>query len=246
MNPEKIKVIFTSEVESTNLHASDLLSGKQVKPPFVVYSGFQKKGKGQGGNVWYSERDMNLLCSICVEPDNLKVDQNFYLSKIAALSVYSMLNKLHSKVEIKWPNDILLNGKKIAGILIENIIRNDQVLRSIVGIGLNVNQTSFPPFKPEAISMKMETNIDYNIDGILTELLSNFSKWYSGLEQNDKGSIDLAYVKQLYLYRQYADFRIDGKIVKGCINEILNDGRMLFKKENGEVTAYGFKEIEFI
>jgi BirA family transcriptional regulator, biotin operon repressor / biotin---[acetyl-CoA-carboxylase] ligase len=246
MDPEKIKIIYSSEVDSTNSHATDLLSGGKVKPPCVIYTGFQKKGKGQGDNVWYSERNRNLLCSICVEPTSLKADQSFYLSKVAALSIHSLLNKLLSSVEIKWPNDILLQGEKIAGILIENTFQKDTVLRSVLGIGLNVNQISFPDFKPKAVSMKMETNNDFKIGGILNELLVNFSKWYSIFESGDYETIDSAYTRHLFLYQHISDFMIQGKIVKGSILKIMNDGRMLFKEENGKESVFGFKEIGFI
>lgn len=246
MDQDKIKIIYISEVDSTNLHVTDLLSGSKAKPPFVVYTDFQKNGKGQGDNMWISDRNQNLLCSICIEPADLKVDQCFYLSKVVALAIHSLLNKLLSGVEIKWPNDILANTKKIAGILIENTFQKDKVLRSILGIGLNVNQTNFPEFQPKAVSMKMETNNDFKINGILSELLINFSKWYSLLENGETEVIDLAYLRHLYLYQQATDFKIQGKIVSGSIKEIQNDGRMIFLEESGDESVYGFKEIEFL
>jgi BirA family biotin operon repressor/biotin-[acetyl-CoA-carboxylase] ligase len=247
MDSDKIKIIYAAEVDSTNLHASALLSGGDINPPFTIYTGFQKKGRGQGENLWCSERNRNLLCSICIEPGALNAAQSFCLSKIAALSVHSLLDSKFSGVEIKWPNDILLNRRKIAGILIDNTFQGDMVMRSILGIGLNVNQIQFPDFNTRAISMKMESDSDFNIVAVLKELIEHFSKWYSLLESGKTEAIESAYLSHLYLYQQTSNFIIDGNvIVKGNIKKIMDDGRMLFEDESGKESFYGFKEIAFI
>jgi len=246
MEPEKIKLIHIPEVKSTNLHASALLSGNVYQTPFLIYTNFQLKGKGQGENTWHSEQGKNLLCSIAVEPLKLKIEDNFYLSKLTTLALFSMLNKLLSGLNIKWPNDILVDDKKIGGILIENTLQGAFVKSSIIGIGLNVNQTKFPGFTPPATSMKLLTNNDFKIPGILEELLVNFSKWYSYMENGDTEKIDESYIRHLFRFNQMASFKINDEVVRGKISKVQNNGRIVLDYEDGRKGDFGFKEIAFL
>jgi BirA family biotin operon repressor/biotin-[acetyl-CoA-carboxylase] ligase len=114
-----------------------------VRNGCVVVADFQTQGRGQQGTTWESEQGKNLLLSILIEPTNLPVANLFDLSRATALAIAHFLRDKKIDAKIKWANDIFVEDKKIAGILIEPTIRDVSVRQAIVGIGLNVNQLSF-------------------------------------------------------------------------------------------------------
>lgn len=165
-------IIRLSVVDSTNIYTTKMLSQSGIKPWTVVVADSQKSGKGQRGNSWESEFGKNLLCSIALFPEDLKVLEQFKISMTASLAVCDALADYGIAANVKWPNDILVNGRKVAGILIENQIINDRIASSIVGIGLNVNQQSFNTYPWPATSMKKQLRgQDVDLEGLLGCLL---------------------------------------------------------------------------
>jgi BirA family biotin operon repressor/biotin-[acetyl-CoA-carboxylase] ligase len=241
MSQAKFKVFSYDEIKSTNLQASALLSEKKHLNSFVVQTEFQSMGRGQGSGRWHSEEGLNLLCSIVIKPESLKAEDQFYLSKIAALSLYDLISPGMEETYIKWPNDILVGNGKIAGILVENTIQKNLIKNSIIGIGLNVNQVKFPQFDPEATSMSILTGDDFEIDEVLDLLLDNFSFWYESITEFDADYIDHAYLAALYRINKKAKYKADGVEFEGTIAGVEPDGRLKIQTKNGE-----FKEIEFI
>lgn len=161
-------IIRLSVVDSTNIYTSKLLSQSGIKPWTVVVADSQKSGKGQRGNSWESEFGKNLLCSIALFPEDLKVLEQFKISMAASLAVCDALADYGIEANVKWPNDILVGGRKVAGILIENQIINERISSSVVGIGLNVNQQSFSPYPWPATSMKQQLKSqDIDVEGLL-------------------------------------------------------------------------------
>src|ERR1700741_5411456 len=145
-------------VASTNTYAMQLLKDVKVIEGTVITAENQTEGKGQRGNTWKAEPSMNLTFSVVLFPDFLSSSDHFYLSKITALALYDSLSELFDPsqhdIKIKWPNDILVNEEKIAGILIENVFRLGKLQQSVVGVGLNVNQEDFSALKNRATSVK--------------------------------------------------------------------------------------------
>ena len=134
-------LVFMPECHSTNDEASRLIQNSNVLEGTVVITGNQTAGRGQRGNAWFSEPGKNLTFSILIKPSFLSVKNQFYLNIAFSLGLFDYLKEvLKTEVKIKWPNDILVNGKKICGILIENHLQAQHIQHSIVGIGLNVNQ----------------------------------------------------------------------------------------------------------
>ena len=247
MSKAKFKIFSYDETNSTNLQASALLSEKKHHGLFVVKADFQTLGRGQGENRWNSEEGVNLLCSIVVKPENLRAEDQFYLSKITALSLYDLLSPaLDEKTHIKWPNDILVGKKKIAGILVENTVQKDMIKDSIIGIGLNVNQVKFPVYSPEATSMTLVSGDDYEIDEILEIILDNFLFWYESITEWDADYIDHAYISALYRFNKEAKYRADGIEFEGTIAGVEPDGRLKIQTKDGKVRLFGFKEVEFL
>ena len=135
-------IISLEEVDSTNRYLKDyLLKDNNTIEGLVVVATNQHSGRGQKGNTWQSEQGKNLTFSIFIKP-NIQVQAQFLISKAISLGIVDFLNDVGlSELKIKWPNDIFCKDKKIARILIENTLKGNNVSNSIIGIGLNVNQT---------------------------------------------------------------------------------------------------------
>ena len=158
--------IHLDTVNSTNSYLIDLLSKTSPTDGFCVFSDFQTEGRGQYGRIWQSYPAVNILASFAYRTSWLEEKQVFCLNQISALAVLGVLQDYlpGEDIVIKWPNDILCNRKKIAGILIQNIFRGSQMQWSVVGIGLNVNQTDFDP---SLIATSMRQVAGLNFDRML-------------------------------------------------------------------------------
>jgi len=164
-------------IESTNDFLKSYAKTKKLPDFFYVYTDKQSKGRGQQSNTWQSDCCKNILISIFLQP-KLSVSQQQQLNQIVALSIIKVLEKFNIlKLNIKLPNDIMSDGKKIAGILIENVIRHQTWKQSIIGIGLNVNQTEFVNL-PQATSMKLISGKDYNQEDIIALLIQELKENY--------------------------------------------------------------------
>ena len=158
-------LIELSDCPSVNSHAIELLKSVNLAEGTVIFTTNQTAGRGQRGARWYSDTGKNVTMSLILFPRFLDLKDSFQLSKIVSLGVYDFLSVNLPKavnIKIKWPNDIVADGKKICGILIENILRDNRLNASIIGIGLNVNQEFFPEEIPNAISMKQLNFEDYD------------------------------------------------------------------------------------
>ncbi|MCK9254680.1 MAG: biotin--[acetyl-CoA-carboxylase] ligase [Bacteroidales bacterium] len=239
-----MKIIKLEKINSTNLYAQELLNKKQISETTLIYTNSQIKGKGMGENSWYSEDYKNLIFSLLVF-NKFKAIDHFKISIIVSLSIFEYLNLKGVSAKIKWPNDIYLKSKKIAGILIENSIMGDFISNSIIGIGLNLNQEKFPKNLTNAISLKNETNIEYNIEEE-TFLLSNII--IKNFEKYKLKSFEFLrdlYLKNLYKFQEKCLFQSKFRKFEGIIKGIDNFGYLLIEL-NGNIEKFYFKEIEFI
>ena len=173
-------IIWLESVDSTN---SEARRRAENLPDFaVIASSSQTEGRGQGDHTWLSETGKNLTFSIFVRhnPD-LKAKDQFALSDLTAQSVVEFLSRYDITARVKLPNDIYVGMDKICGILIENTLRGNSLYSSIIGIGLNVNQTEFDPSLPNPTSMSIcKNNKAFDIDECLESLIDIFkSKYYA-------------------------------------------------------------------
>lgn len=234
------------KVDSTNHFLSNLISEQGVSAEnIIIWAEEQTAGRGQQGNSWHSQTGKNLTFSFFLVPEFLEAVQQFYLSKIVALAVCDLLGKITSHVKIKWPNDIYVKDKKIGGILIENTLKGNNLWYSIIGIGLNINQQTFPDDLPNPVSLWQVTKQEYNREELLRQYFVLFQKWYKKLVQNEKELINTAYIQQLYGYQQKRHFRRGGTILKGIITGVSESGHLLVKSENKN-HRFNFKEVELI
>lgn len=158
---------------STNRYVREE-AGVSLAPMTLVAAREQTAARGQRGNSWESAPGENLTFSFYFLPRDIKASSQFAISEAVALAMVATLREYGIEAKVKWPNDIYVVSKKIAGILIENSILGSALSRSIVGVGLNVNQTEFVSDAPNPISMKMLTGKQYDLDEIASVLASNF------------------------------------------------------------------------
>lgn len=165
-------------IHSTNDFLKSYSNEQYLPDFFYVLADRQSKGRGQREHTWQSDCCKNLLVSFLVRPD-FTLEKQILLNKIVSISLIELLKKHQiCQAKVKLPNDIMAGGKKIAGILIENAIRNNKMQHSIIGIGLNVNQTDFVNL-PEAVSMKNILAKDISVSDLAVELQQILQKNFS-------------------------------------------------------------------
>ena len=169
------KIIPLDNVNSTNSFLSENLNDSSFFEGVVVVANTQTQGRGQGENLWHSNSGDNLLFSVLLQPKCDLIYQ-FYLNQFIAVSICQTLMQFGLDCQIKWPNDILVNKKKIAGILIENKIQGRMLHSSIVGVGLNVNQSDFPDQLINPTSMKLLLKDSIDINQVLETLIVQLEK----------------------------------------------------------------------
>jgi len=245
LKPDK-QLIILSNTDSTNNYAMQLIASNRASHGTVVLTHWQQQGKGQRGNSWESDPGRNLLLSIIVFPDFLMAEKQFYLSKITTLAIVDLVRDEVEDVTVKWPNDIYAGDKKLSGILIENIIQDNFIYASVVGIGLNVNQISFSREVPNPVSLKLITGRDYSVSNLTESLTEKFFQWYNKLESGGISDIDSAYLSNLYRKNTWAKFIRDGKVFEARITGIGEYGQLKTEDRRGSCSEHLFKEIEYV
>lgn len=235
-------------VESTNTFARDLLKTSNPPEGSIIIADEQSMGRGQRENSWKSEKGKNLTFSLILHPTSLAADNQFYLTQLVSLAIadflYSELNS-EFQVKIKWPNDVLVGNKKIAGVLIENSLRGNGISSSIIGIGLNINQTHFE-FE-NASSLCMLTGIKYDLQICLDKLCQFIEARYLQLLNKKTSILKSEYLKRLYRLNENYKYEIGNVIFDGKIIGVNKQGKLQVQLNNSsDVQEFGLKEIKFI
>ncbi len=240
-------LINLKEVDSTNTFLKDALSkSTPLLDGTVILADSQLAGRGQTGNSWISEAGKNLTFSILLNPIFLQIESQFDLNIAISLALNDFFNKYKLQgAAIKWPNDSYLNNKKIAGLLIENILLGNKIKHAIIGIGLNVNQEDFPTNLKNVTSLKQALHQDYNLMQILGELCSFIEARYLLLKAGNKDKLRDEYLSRLYLKDEWTDFCFDKQVQKGKISGITAIGQLIVETAEG-LRYFNNKEIEFI
>lgn len=240
-------LIKKNELDSTNNYAKQLLSNSKPIEGTAILTDFQHDGRGQRDNIWQSNPGQNITISIIVYP-NIKAEQYFILNEIISIGIRDAISNFlpNSKVEIKWPNDIIVDQKKIAGILIENNISNSKIVSSVVGIGLNVNQLTFDD-NIQATSLHLILQKEIEITGVLDALFSSIEHAYM-LGKKNENFVKSTYCQYLYGFRRNINImHIETDILlNGQIQNIHENGALEFLTSKGKQYLFNFKEIKFM
>jgi BirA family biotin operon repressor/biotin-[acetyl-CoA-carboxylase] ligase len=192
---------------------------------------------------------MNVALSLILYPGFLSAGNQFILTKIVSLAVYDLMAEMlppKTKVQIKWPNDIYVEGKKIAGILIENTLREHQIHSSVIGVGMNVNQLVFNTTSI-ATSLAEISGKEYPLKPIVERFCELMEARYLQLKANKRQELDAAYLERLLGRNEWRTYTDSEGSFEGMIQGIeVMEGKLLIEKRSGQKKTYGFKEIQFV
>ena len=235
--------IKLDETVSTNDFLLELDKMTFIDSNVVVTADYQKFGRGKQIRKWESKKGKNLLLSILFK-HKLKLKDQFNFSVIISLALKDLLSEIQDdKVFIKWPNDIIVNNKKIAGFIIENKSNNSMIHTSILGIGLNVNQTLFQNYTPKATSVIKLTKKELDIDIIKNRLLFFLEKYY--LKDNSLIEYINIYNECLYAKNKELKFKSANKVFVGKILRVKKSGEIIIETEKKEKTVE-LNNLEYI
>ncbi len=243
-------MINLDETESTNTYATNLLKKIPVVDGTIVFTNKQTKGRGQVGNTWHAESGKNLTFSVVLHPGFLPADKQFYLSKITSLAVFNMLTEFLDislyDIKIKWPNDILVNKKKIAGILIENILRRNYLQSSVIGVGININQLNFAGINKQTTSLAVLLKKEFDVKELLHLFCKHFEAIYLTLKQANVTKITQTYLQQLYKFNQWANYKVNNQTFSAKIIQIEENGLLILTDQQNQTLKFNFKEVAFL
>jgi BirA family biotin operon repressor/biotin-[acetyl-CoA-carboxylase] ligase len=239
------EVVHLQETASTNAWLLENGSDHDC----AVWADYQTAGRGCGTNKWESERGMNLLFSVLVHPVTLSARQQFYLSMAVSLAFTDVLAACGVEpLSIKWPNDIYWRDRKLCGILIENKLSGTTVRQSIIGAGLNVNQTLFLSDAPNPVSMKQILGKDTDREQLLNDILRAFSSRLTLLSAGDTALRRLHddYLSRLYRRDGFHSYHDADGDFEARIVTVEASGHLLLQDREGRERRYGFKEVNII
>lgn len=239
-------IIRLQKVGSTNNYANSQMIGNELAEGTVFLAYEQSVGRGQMNKVWESEPGKNLTFSIVLHPHFLDIRRQFMISKVVTLGIYNALSKYVDNLKIKWPNDIYAGNKKLGGILIENSIMYSSIKNSVIGIGINVNQTVFLSNAPNPVSLMTLTNTQYDCELVLSDILAGIDLYYSLLKKYEDERIDQEFTTVLYRRNENHLFLSEQGEFEGEIIGVNEIGQLLIRKQNGEILDFHFKEVEFL
>ena len=236
MRMMEFKVIHIDETDSTNRWLKEHGEGNMV-----VVADYQTAGRGCGSNSWESECGKNLTFSVLFHPTGISASEQFRITEVVSVALcHALQSYLYNNVEIKWPNDIYVDGKKICGVLIENRLHGSEIKDCIIGIGLNVNQTVFKSDAPNPVSIKQLTGKDTNLDELLMAFLDCFDR-----ELNSE-TTRFTYRKMLFRKGKDSLYKTQTSCFTAKLTDVLPDGRLLLVDEGGQERTFAFKEVQFI
>lgn len=240
-------IIHFNKVESTNDMAEKILIEKKPDEFTVITTDFQLKGRGVGKNMWESEPSKNILMSMILYPHFLDPANQFMLNKVASLAVSDTLEEMLNRadIKIKWPNDVYVENKKIAGILSKNMITGNEFSSCIVGIGLNVNQVQFSSHLPDPVSMARISCSVFDRNQVLIHLMNRIYDYYQKLKSADYEQIDNKYLSLLLNYQSPALFQSGKEVFEGIIIGVDSFGLLMVNVGN-EIRKFNMKEIKLL
>lgn len=240
-------VIKLDAINSTNSYLKNLCNKQICEDYTVVTAANQTNGRGQMGSVWQSQAGKNLAASVFKDVSWLQLQHQFYISVVTSLALVKTLEHFSiPKLHIKWPNDILSENKKICGILIENVIKQERLTETIIGIGLNVNQTEFSGL-PNASSLLLISGTVFNTEEILHKLVENLKHYFEVLKSNKHSELKAAYESYLFRKNKPSTFKnIEGELFSGFIKSVTDSGNLCVLLEDEIIKEFDLKEIELL
>lgn len=244
---EKIEwqIVRLQETSSTNTYLDNLDIAEEQCEGCVVTTHTQSAGRGQRGNTWEAEPGKNLTFSYLLRPVCVAPQEQFVISQAVSLAMIDVLSRYADGFTIKWPNDIYYRDSKIAGILIEHNLSGMTISRTIVGIGLNINQKEFVSDAPNPISLSRVTGVEYDLDKLLNEILEATTIRYREC-CTDRARLQQDYAEVLYRKNGFYTYRDAQGAFEAIIKGVQPDGFLILEDSDGCERRYAFKEVAFV
>ena len=242
-----MKIIKLDAIDSTNSFLKDMAVKVNVDDFTVVVAKEQTLGRGQMNSNWNVQGGKSLTFSVFCRFEDFNVVDYKYLNFCVSLSVYNAVKYLKlPRLAIKWPNDIMSENKKIAGVLIENTLSLTKISSTVIGIGLNVNQDSFSVDLPNASSIKMILGEEINLDFLFNKVLVSLNEGIELLRKKEYAVLEKQYLSVLYKKNVPSMFKTNQNILfMGKIIGVSKSGNLQIELENETVKEFGIKEVSF-
>lgn len=245
------KIHYLPRCQSTNDEAAQLIAQDAPAEGLIVITDAQLAGRGQRGNSWLAEPGQNLTFSLILRPTFLTASEQFWLTIVVSLAVSDALDPLtDGLLRIKWPNDLYLENAKLGGILIENTLHGTSIAWSVIGIGLNINQTQLGYSTATSLQYRFPHADGYDLTGLLTILAERLEQRYLQLRSGQRQLLKAAYLQRLFRYQEEHEFERETENgnterFRGYIIGVDEIGRLAVAIDS-HVVYFGFKEIVFV
>lgn len=239
-----MRIIKVNATDSTNTFLREIQRKNIFFENLCLVAYKQTKGRGQRGAGWISEPGKNLTFSLLFRNMELPANEHFKLNAATSLALLESLQKTGIKdLSVKWPNDILSGNSKIAGILIENNLKNGKIKDSIIGIGLNVNQENFPGL-PKAASLKSLSGKDFDLDSLLKILVEEIEASFEGFKNQKIKDVLEKYHTHLFRIGKVSEFELpSGESFSGTIRGVSMEGKLRVEQDGVE-EGFLMKEVK--
>lgn len=247
------KWIYKSASLSTNADLSITVSKNSPNTNIVLYTFKQWAGKGQIGRKWHSGVDKNLTLSLLVGINQLLASSQFHLNMIISLAIRDWLASMladcglqNEDCTIKWPNDIYVKNKKLVGILIQNTLVDKFISKSIIGIGINVNERDFPEDLPNPISLAQLTDKEFDLNSLFANLISSLERKFFDYDQMSFSELKKQYISKMYLLNERKTFTLseNQQSFEAELVGVTDDG-MLSLKQKERMSHFNFREVKY-
>lgn len=242
-----MKIIKLNAIDSTNAYLKKLSKKKYLEDATIVMAENQTQGRGQMGSTWQSKAGQSLTFSIFKRFERLTIAQQAKITFGVSVGLKKALKKLLiPAISIKWPNDIMSYQHKLCGILIENQLEGNTIISSVIGIGLNVNETRFSDL-PQATSMKLVTGITFNLEEVMQLISASVLEHLNKLETEDTEQLKVNYEKVLFRKNKVTVFEdATGTKFNGMILGVNDAGELIVESEDEVRRAYELKNIKML
>jgi BirA family biotin operon repressor/biotin-[acetyl-CoA-carboxylase] ligase len=228
-----------ARLASTNAEA--LRRAGELGDRHVIIARQQESGRGQGSNRWESEPGKNITMTVAFRPREMPAGEQFAISMAVALGTRDLVARYAGGSTVKWPNDVYVGDRKIAGILIEHVVAGDRLSISLCGVGLNVNQTRFTSDAPNPVSLAMLLGRELPLEGVLEGLLESIDARYRSVD--DPLALRRDYLACLYRGTGLGEWEDARGRFTATIEGVDRHGQLLLRDESGRTRRYGFKEV---
>lgn len=242
-----MRIIKVNATNSTNDFVRELFRENKALGLCCVVTENQTHGRGQRGAGWSSKTGENLTFSIFYPGVPLGVNRQFLLSAGVSVAVAESLSHFEvPEIKVKWPNDIMAGNYKIGGILIENILKNNKIAASVIGIGLNVNQEIFEDL-PKASSLKKITAKSFDLQEVLENVVFAIEAKLRQNFQQKENIILEEYLQKLFRKDKVSAFQLpDGEYFNGIIRGVTTAGKLQIERENAVRETFDLKEVKLM